>query len=304
MPPVYTLLAAALPAPVVSSGLLDPAASASVVAEQVAAGTTTAGLAKINRNAVRLDLASRYGGASVFSVKEGLDLTAGSGLTLNISAGVGNIDGHIYHAAGTLALTDATRNYVWLTRAGALSASTTTTPPTANQSLFLGSALTSGGSITAVDYSGRLEGFGGLVWRRTADVGPPLDTPSSAARFFSKTDGGLYLWDGGAYRLLTPEKGTASATAGAATLNKLAGTITSESLTTAAGAAYTLTITNSLVTTGSVVVASVSQGSNTTEPVYVSTVTPGSGSVVIKVYNGHASAALNGTLKVAFSIAA
>ena len=37
---------------------------------------------------------------------------------------------------------------------------------------------------------------------------------------------------------------TATATAGAATLNKMSGTVTSESLTTAAGATYTLTVTD------------------------------------------------------------
>lgn len=40
---------------------------------------------------------------------------------------------------------------------------------------------------------------------------------------------------------------TATATAGAATLNKAAGKVTTEALTTAAGANYTLTITNSTV---------------------------------------------------------
>lgn len=101
---------------------------------------------------------------------------------------------------------------------------------------------------------------------------------------------------------LTANKGTATATAGAATLNKVAGVITSESLTTAAGADYTLTITNSSVAATSIVMASVANGTNTTDGPCIKTVAPGAGSLVIKVTNSHASSALNGTVKVAFAV--
>jgi hypothetical protein len=94
--------------------------------------------------------------------------------------------------------------------------------------------------------------------------------------------------------------GTAAATSGAATLNTLSGTITSEALTTAAGAAYTLTLTNSTITTSSVITASVDQGTNTTAGLEVGRITPANGSVTILVWNRHASAALNGTIKISF----
>jgi hypothetical protein len=93
---------------------------------------------------------------------------------------------------------------------------------------------------------------------------------------------------------------TAAATAGAATLNKAAGTITSEALTTAAGSAYTLTITNSAIAAADQVMASVSNGTNTQGQLVVETVTPAAGSVVIVVRNRHSSEALNGTIKIAF----
>lgn len=96
--------------------------------------------------------------------------------------------------------------------------------------------------------------------------------------------------------------GTASATAGAATLHREAGVITSEALTTAAAADYTLTLTNNKVKASSVVVASVQNGTNTTEYPLLHRVTPAAGSVVILVKNMHASSALNGTLKIAFAI--
>ena len=103
--------------------------------------------------------------------------------------------------------------------------------------------------------------------------------------------------------LLTIDTGTktASATTGAATLNKNAGVITSEALTTAAGATYTLTLTNSTIAAADQVFASVQLGTATTGMPVVTTVTPAAGSVVIVVQNIHASAALNGTIKIAFA---
>ena len=88
--------------------------------------------------------------------------------------------------------------------------------------------------------------------------------------------------------------------AGAATLNAQHGTITSESLTTAAGSDYTLTLTNSFVSTSSRIMVSLDDGTNSTAPIYVRKVTPGSGSATIVVRNGHTSSALNGTIKLSF----
>lgn len=95
---------------------------------------------------------------------------------------------------------------------------------------------------------------------------------------------------------------TASATAGAATLSKTAGVITSEALTTAAGATYTLTLTNTKVAATSQVFASVSNGTNTQGIPIISTVTPGAGSVVVIVENNGLVQAFNGTIKIAFMV--
>lgn len=96
---------------------------------------------------------------------------------------------------------------------------------------------------------------------------------------------------------------TATASSGAATLNKMAGVVTSESLTTAAGATYTLTLTNSDIAAADQVLVSVGNGSNSAGTPAVASVTPGAGSVVVVVQNIHASAALNGTIKIAFVVA-
>jgi hypothetical protein len=93
---------------------------------------------------------------------------------------------------------------------------------------------------------------------------------------------------------------TAAASAGAATLNKSAGVITSEALTTAAGATYTLTLTDSNIAAADQVFASVAMGTATAGLPMVATVKPAAGSVVIVIRNSHASAALDGTIKVAF----
>lgn len=91
----------------------------------------------------------------------------------------------------------------------------------------------------------------------------------------------------------------ASATAGAATLAGMAGSVTSEALSTAAGATYTLTITNTAMTAATAVQAVAYSKSNTTPGFYVSSITPASGSLVIVVTNG-GTAALNGTIIVSF----
>lgn len=95
---------------------------------------------------------------------------------------------------------------------------------------------------------------------------------------------------------------TATATAGAATLNKNAGVVTSEALTTAAGATYTLTLTNSAIAAADQVYVEVGNGTNTTVGPSKAGVKVNEGSVVVDIRNTHASAALNGTLKISFLV--
>lgn len=95
---------------------------------------------------------------------------------------------------------------------------------------------------------------------------------------------------------------TAAATAGAATLSKPSGVITSEALTTAAAATYTLTLTNTEIAATSQVLVSVGNGTNSAGLPVLATVTPGAGSAVIVVRNAHAAAAFNGTIKITFVV--
>ncbi len=96
--------------------------------------------------------------------------------------------------------------------------------------------------------------------------------------------------------------GTATATAGAATLNNRFRKVTSEALTTAQNGVYTLTITNSAVAADDIVMASVANGTNTQGTPTVTREQPAAGSLVILISNLHASAqALNGTIVVSFA---
>jgi hypothetical protein len=92
---------------------------------------------------------------------------------------------------------------------------------------------------------------------------------------------------------------SATAVAGAATLNKESGVITTESLTTAAGADYTLTLTNSRNLTNDITFVSVQNGTNTGGAPTVGTVASTAGQTVIKVHNSGGSA-FNGTLVISY----
>jgi hypothetical protein len=98
------------------------------------------------------------------------------------------------------------------------------------------------------------------------------------------------------------DNATATSTAGAATVNHTGGIITTESLTTAAGADYSFTLTNSLLDAKSVLLISIANGTNTTVPVYAHNINPTYGSATFLVRNAHASAALNGTLVISFVV--
>ena len=97
--------------------------------------------------------------------------------------------------------------------------------------------------------------------------------------------------------------GAAAATGGAATLAAIQGKITSEALTTAQNAIYTLTLTNTSIAAADIVLASVANGTNTQGTPVITRIQPAAGSVVILVSNLHASAqALNGTIVISFLV--
>lgn len=94
----------------------------------------------------------------------------------------------------------------------------------------------------------------------------------------------------------------ATSTAGAATLNTKSGRVTTEALTTAAGATYSFTLTNSLITAaGPAPQVSVVDGSNTGGQLQLTSVTNAAGSSTF-VFTNTGTSALNGTLVIAFHV--
>lgn len=155
---------------------------------------------------LRTDMATRATGGvyGVFAGVNQITLTApGSGLNLQVSAGIARGDGDMYITATTLAVPDATaRVYIWLrqTSPGVSSpAYTTTTTPPSGVAVFLGSCTTSGGNITDVDTSGVMYLHGSAGIRFTADTGVPGDTPPSTVQHAVQTAGGTYWWNGTSY---------------------------------------------------------------------------------------------------------
>lgn len=102
---------------------------------------------------------------------------------------------------------------------------------------------------------------------------------------------------------VTADKGTVTADAGgAATLNKMAGTITTAALTTAAGASATITVTNSLVTAASLITLTRQAGTSTAGYPDIEVASVAAGAFTVKINNRHASAALNGSVRFSFEV--
>lgn len=95
--------------------------------------------------------------------------------------------------------------------------------------------------------------------------------------------------------------GTATAVAGAATLSALRGKITTEALTTAAAAEYTLTLTNTQIAAGDLVFVTTDALTSAGTPgVGGATVT--AGQVVITITNLHASVAFSAAILISFMV--
>jgi hypothetical protein len=99
--------------------------------------------------------------------------------------------------------------------------------------------------------------------------------------------------------ILTKVNGTE--VGGNVTANGSAGVITTSSLNTAAGAQYTITWTNSLITPTSVVLVSIMGGTNSIVNIAISAVA-GSGVSTIVIANNDPAAALNGTIIIGYQV--
>ncbi len=110
------------------------------------------------------------------------------------------------------------------------------------------------------------------------------NTNASRTATFPDTDGNVYLY--------TKVNGTEAANA--VTASGTAGVITTSALTTASGAAYSITWTNTIITTSSVILLSPMGGTNTKNSLELKA-TAGSGTSTITITNNNA-ASLDGTV--------
>lgn len=95
--------------------------------------------------------------------------------------------------------------------------------------------------------------------------------------------------------------GTSTSASDAHTINAPAGTCLVSHGGVAALATRTVTITNSYAKAASVVMASIADYGGNGSPL-VKEVTPAAGSIVIEIYNAHASAALSANFNLSFAI--
>jgi hypothetical protein len=255
---VYTLLASQVPLPIVPAALLSIAGGAPNVASTVTSlGSGVGSLSTpFNQNAVRIDALGRAGAGAyaidwdsnpASAVLPGLDLTVSSGLTLAIAAGQAIIDSVVQKlAATTLVLTDnIARSYIWMNQAGVISAVLNSLTPVAGAAVFLGSVVTSGGAITAIDGSGVCYNRCGVVTRQTADLGCPSDTPPAGLCFVNHCPGGAFMWTGAGYQNLTDSGRAALAYASDANKTLTAPEYSNHLLDIGAG--FTLTAQRNLV---------------------------------------------------------
>jgi hypothetical protein len=99
--------------------------------------------------------------------------------------------------------------------------------------------------------------------------------------------------------ILVKANGTEASNAVTASGN--AGVITTSSLTTAGGATYAITWTNTKITATSVLSFAIQGGTNTTQNITFTCV-PGSGTATLTIYNNTAATALNGTILIGYMV--
>jgi hypothetical protein len=133
------------------------------------------------------------------------------------------------------------------------------------------------------------------------------DTISEVTAANGVTIDGLSVKDGGlafpAAGYINADSGTVTLSTNAGTVSKMAGVITTESLTTAAGSGQALTITNTLCATTSILLVTRTGGTSAAGTPVIKAV-PGNGSFVITLDNKHAAAAFDGTFILSFLLMA
>lgn len=161
-------------------------------------------------------------------------------------------------------------------------------PATANNGSLIISALNAGGAFTTTVRNSAMA--------QSSVISIP-DPGAATANFMLNT--GVTTMAAGSRIVLAKANGTEAANA--VTANGMAGVITTSSLTTAAGASYAITWTNSAITATSVVVLTLQGGTNTIKSLVFECV-PGAGTATLNIYNIGLTDPLDGTILIGFSV--
>ena len=248
--PSWTSTAANSPPVLAPAAVLNPeSGTPSVLTAIVSGDTGLVGTPKINKAMSAQEALGRYG-AGAWGVAQGTGELSGSAETMAYTEIIAVIDGPRRVASGSVTLTDAVYNWIYVTPGGTVSkvtqAAATPVPALPNPSVFLGRCRMVAGVLTEIDYSGRQELRGGVLVRRTADTGAPGDTPPASSFFFHRTTAGAYLWDGLSYR----------------SIGRLSGSVTWDPPSVGSGSQTSTTVT----VTGAAVGDPVSVGFSTAVP--------------------------------------
>lgn len=125
-----------------------------------------------------------------------------------------------------------------------------------------------------------------------------VDSGAAPGSFANLTASNIFSGSG----QITLAKVSAAESANAVTASGNAGFITTSSLTTAGGANYAITWTNTKITSTSVIHLSIQGGSNNATQNITFTCVPGSGTATLTIFNNTAATALNGTIIIGYTV--
>lgn len=160
-------------------------------------GMTQGLAALLNQMATKVQILAQVGGGGS-GVINGLELSAGTGLQLQISVGTAYASDIISTSSSvTVVLPDASPMiFVWLTGSGTIAWNQDHTTPPSGGLVFLGTVATATGVIVSIDNSGRVAIYDGQRWRSTNDLIAPVDAPPASIRIFTQTQFGVFFWNG------------------------------------------------------------------------------------------------------------
>lgn len=216
--PTYNLRADQCPAIQVPATLRNPKADPAnpLICNVWVSGQDPDHALHLNQDNREIEALGRYGGGLGYAIGEGLNIfeAASTGLVLNIGPGAAILDAVVVKIAPTLTPTiaatinvpNAASSWPWVLPDGSVTPIIGTAPPVGQEvATFLGLVTAAGGNITGLDLSGVPYRKGGVLYRRTADVGAPVDTPSNKLQFVNQSADGWWWWNGATYvRMVSP----------------------------------------------------------------------------------------------------